>query len=250
MAQAEAPFESPSFSNLGFVEKLYFEYLADPGAVDPTWRAYFDTLPRVPAPPAGPFPARARRAAAASLRDGALAVSEAEALQHRVDRLVEAYRERGHVHARLDPLGLECRNTEPIALAAFGLTEADLDREALAATRSGATVPVRVRDLRDRLEETYCRAMGVELAHLHDAELRWWLQERMERTRNHITLTPDVERFLLRKLTEAELFEQFLGTRFLGAKRFSLEGGEGLVPMLELIIDRAVGHGVRSVAIG
>ena len=252
MAQAEAPFESPSFSNLGFVEKLYFEYLADPDAVDPTWRAYFDTLPRVPAPPDGPFAARPRRAAAT--RDGAQAVAEvvaeAKSLQHRVDRLVEAYRERGHVHARLDPLGLERRNTEPIALAAFGLTEADLDREALAATRSGATVTVRIRDLRDRLEETYCRTLGVELAHLHDAELRWWLQERMERTRNHITLTPDVERFLLRKLTEAELFEQFVGTRFLGAKRFSVEGAEGLVPLLELVIDRAVGHGVKDIAIG
>ena len=72
----------------------------------------------------------------------------------------------------------------------------------------------------------------------------------MERTRNHIKLTPDTERFLLRKLTEAELFEQFLGTRFLGAKRFSLEGAEGLVPLLELVIERAVGHGVKDIVIG
>ena len=251
MAQQPEPhFESPSFSNLGFVERLYFDYLADPGSVDPTWRAYFESLPRVPAPPDGSFVARPRRGAVPSFAEAAQAVTEAELLQHRVDRLVEAYRERGHVHARLDPLGLERRNTEPIALAAFGLTETDLDRQALAATRSGGTTTVAVRELRDRLEETYCRSIGVELGHLHDAELRWWLQERMERTRNHITLTPDVERFLLRKLTEAELFEQFVGTRFLGAKRFSLEGAEGLVPLLELVIDRAVGHGVKDIAIG
>ena len=248
--QPGPPFESPSFSNLGFVEKLYFDYLADPSAVDATWRAYFDVLPRVPPPPDGPFAARPSPGAAPLFQDGALAAAQAESLQQRVDRLVEAYRERGHVHARLDPLGLERRNTEAISLAAFGLTEADLDREALAATRAGATVTTTIRELRARLSETYCRTLGVELAHLNDAELRWWLQERMERTRNHITLTPDVERFLLRKLTEAELFEQFVGTRFLGAKRFSLEGAEGLVPLLELVIDRAVGHGVKDIAIG
>jgi 2-oxoglutarate dehydrogenase E1 component len=242
--------ESPSFSNLGYVEELYFDYLADPSAVDATWRAYFDGLPRVPAPPAGPFAARARPGAAPLFHDGAQAAADAESLQQRVDRLVEAYRERGHVHARLDPLGLERRNTEPIALAAFSLTEADLDRQALVATRSGATATITLRELRDRLQETYCRTLGVELAHLHDAELRWWLQERMERTRNRITLTPDVERSLLRKLTEAELFEQFVGARFPGAKRFSVEGAEGLVPLLELVIDRAVGHGVKDIAIG
>jgi 2-oxoglutarate dehydrogenase E1 component len=248
--EPEHPFESPSFSNLGFVEKLYFDYLGDPGAVDPTWRPYFDSLPRVPATVEGPFAARPARGAPPLFQDGARGAADAESLQYRVDRLVEAYRERGHVHARLDPLGLERRNTEPIALAACGLTEADLDREALLATRSGATTTTTVRALRARLAETYCRTLGVELGHLHDAELRWWLQERMERTSNHITLTPDVERFLLRKLTEAELFEQFVGTRFLGAKRFSVEGAEGLVPLLELVIDRAVGHGVKDIAIG
>ncbi len=238
---------SPSFANLAFVERLYFDYLADPGSVDPSWRSYFEGLPAVPPPPEGPLPGS--RASPASRLDGAAeARKRHEAFQFRVDRLVQAYRERGHLHARLDPLGLERRDVEPIAIEAFGLAEADLDLPV--ANDAGGQGTRTLRELRERLEETYCRTLGVELAHLRDPELRRWLEERMERTRNRITLTPEVERFMLRKLTETELFEQFLGTRFLGAKRFSLEGAEGLIPMLELLIDRAAGHGVKSIAIG
>jgi 2-oxoglutarate dehydrogenase E1 component len=172
-----------------------------------------------------------------------------EAFQFRVDRLVQAYREQGHLYARLDPIGLESRrDDEGISLGAFGLSKDDLDLPV--ANDAGGERTRTLREVVERLRETYCRTIGVELAHLHDRELSSWLEERMERTRNHITLTPDVERLLLRKLTEAESFEQFLGTRFLGAKRFSLEGAEGLIPMLELILDRAVGHGVKEVAIG
>ena len=239
--------QGPSFSNLGFVERLYFDYLADPSSVDATWRAYFDGLPRVAPPPRGPF--AARPAAPASWAEGADAARQgAEALQFRVDRLAQAYREQGHLHAQLDPLRLDRRGGEGIPLEAFGLSEADLGRPVT--SDGGGRGSRTLGELVERLRDTYCRTLGVELAHLHDRELRSWLEERMERTRNHITLTPDTERFLLRKLTEAESFEQFLGTKFLGAKRFSLEGAEGLVPMLELIVDRAVGHGVKSIAIG
>ena len=240
---------SPSFSNLPFVEKLYFDYLQDPESVDATWREYFQDLPRVPPPPEGPFaPApRPRANGRPGLEEAGR--GRAEAFQFKVDRLVQAYREHGHLHARLDPLGLERRDAHAaLGLETFGLGEADLDQPVADLGRAAGARTLR--ELVSRLQETYCRTLGVELAHLHDMDLRSWLEERMERTRNHITLTPDTERFMLRKLTEAELFEQFLGTRFLGAKRFSLEGAEGLVPMLELIIDRAVGHGVKEIAIG
>src|SRR6266568_4057902 len=251
---------SPSFSNLGYVEELYFDYLRDPESVEATWRRYFQDLAGAgdkPSPyevvrrPEGPFP---RRREVDGRTNGQAATSAApgaglEALQFKVDRLVQAYREHGHLHARLDPLGLERRDTQAeLGLGTFGLSEADLDRPVKDdVTGSGRHT---LRELVAHLKETYCRSLGVELAHLHDMDLRSWLEDRMERTRNHITLTPDTERFLLRKLTEAELFEQFLGTRFLGAKRFSLEGAEGLVPLLELVIDRAVGHGVKNIAIG
>ncbi|HEX8909154.1 MAG TPA: thiamine pyrophosphate-dependent enzyme, partial [Anaeromyxobacteraceae bacterium] len=247
--EPEPKLASPSFSNLAFVEKLYYDYLQDPESVDPTWREYFQDLPRVPPPPEGPFAPSPRPRGDGRMEAGEQGRAQAEVFQFKVDRLVQAYREHGHLHARLDPLGLERRDTEAaLTLAGFGLGEADLDRPVADPGRSAGARTLR--ELVARLQETYCRTLGVELAHLHDMDLRTWLEERMERTRNHITLTPDTERFMLRKLTEAELFEQFLGTRFLGAKRFSLEGGEGLVPMLELIIDRAVSHGVKDVAIG
>lgn len=239
---------APSSSNLAFVEELYHAYQADPSSVDPSWRAYFGRLPRVEAIPPTSFPARPARRDGAARADGAATSSRTEALQFRVDRLVQAYREQGHLHAHLDPLAMERRGSGGIALEDYGIAGADLDLPV--ANDAGGQGTRTLRELVDRLRETYCRTLGVELAHLHDRELRSWLEERMERTKNHITLTPDTERFLLRKLTEAELFEQFLGTKFLGAKRFSLEGAEGLVPLLELVIDRAVGHGVKDIAIG
>ena len=245
MATASLTAEGPNFANLGFVEELYFDYLRDPRSVDPTWRSYFEGLPRVEAAPPGPFAAR-RVVRGASGEDAGRA--RHEAFQFKVDRLVQAYREQGHLYASLDPLGLERRDRAGIALEAFGLSRDDLEEEVT--HDAGGAGARTLGELVERLKDTYCRTVGVELAHLHDVELRRWLEARMERTRNHITLTPDVERFMLRKLTEAELFEQFVGTRFLGAKRFSLEGAEGLVPLLELVIDRAVGHGVKDVAIG
>ena len=233
---------TPSASNLGFVEDLYFGWLQDPASVDERWRAYFETLPPVPdaAPAPSTWPARAPREAGASRAD------DREAFRLRVDRLVNAWRTFGHLQADLDPLGMERRRAERLDLEEFGLTQADLDRPVPGPVAGAGTL----RDLVGRLQETYGRTLGVQLGHIHDRELRGWLEQRMERTRNRLTLTPEVKRKLLEKLLQAGMFEQFLGTRFLGAKRFSLEGAEVLVPMLELLLDRAVGYGVRNVVIG
>jgi 2-oxoglutarate dehydrogenase E1 component len=237
---SDAPIAAPSASNLGFVEDLYFAWLQDPASVDDRWRAYFETLPPVPdaAPAPSAWPARAPR-------DGvAVRPDDREAFLLRVDRLVNAWRTFGHLMADLDPLGLERRRAERLDLAEFGLTDADLDRS-LGEPGAGT-----LRELVGRLQETYGRTLGVQLGHIQDRELRGWLEHRMERTRNRLTLTPEVKRKLLEKLIQAGMFEQFLGTRFLGAKRFSLEGAEVIVPLLELLLDRAIGYGVRNVVIG
>ena len=241
---SDAPPAAPSASNLGFVEDLYFGWLQDPASVDERWRAYFETLPPVPdaAPAPSTWPARAPREAGSSPAD------DREAFRLKVDRLVNAWRTFGHLQADLDPLGMERRRAERLDLEEFGLTESDLERPAGGPV--GGTGTGTLRDLIGRLQETYGRTLGVQLGHIHDRELRGWLEQRMERTRNRLTLTPEVKRKLLEKLLQAGMFEQFLGTRFLGAKRFSLEGAEVLVPMLELLLDRAVGYGVRNVIIG
>jgi 2-oxoglutarate dehydrogenase E1 component len=234
---------APRAPNLSFVEDLYYAWLADPTAVSEAWRRYFDGLPPTPgaAPSPGSFPRRRPdgRATAAPVEADA-------AFQAKVDRLVAAYREYGHLRADLDPLGLTQR-AERFSLDAFGLSSADLARRCADPDGRGS---VPLGELVGRLEETYCRTIGVEVAHMHDADLRHWLEQRMERTRNRCPLEPEVQRRLLEKIVEAETLEQFLATKFLGAKRFSVEGAEGLLPLVELLVDRATGHGVRNVVIG
>jgi 2-oxoglutarate dehydrogenase E1 component len=237
----------PSVGNLGFVEDLYYAWLANPSSVDEVWRRYFQTLPGTPgvAPPPTGFAPRRPNGHHVEPAERAAPGGDA-AFQARVDALVQAYREFGHLRARLDPLEL-LQPAEPLALAAFGLSEADLDRPTADPEGRGDRT---LRDLVERLEDTYCRTLGVELGHINDRDLRTWLQQRMERTRNHVTLAPEVKKRLLGKIVEAELLEQFLGTRFLGAKRFSAEGAEGFLALLEFLLDLAIGHGVRNVVIG
>ncbi|MGC3997762.1 MAG: 2-oxoglutarate dehydrogenase E1 component [Anaeromyxobacter sp.] len=240
---------APSVSNLGFVEDLYYTWLADPAAVDAPWRAYFEGLPGVPgaAPPPGAFSRRRPDGAATAGSAGAATTAGPDAaFQARVDNLVQAYREYGHLRARLDPLGL-IRPAEPFSLDAFGLGPADLDRPVADPDGRGDRT---LRDLVGRLDETYCRSLGIELAHLHDPDVRGWLERRMERTRNRLSLAPEAKKMLLEKIVQAELLEQFLGTRFLGAKRFSAEGAEGFLALLEFLVDRATAHGVRNVVFG
>jgi 2-oxoglutarate dehydrogenase E1 component len=245
MASPQPPSDlpAPSVPNLSFVEDLYYAWLADPTSVAEPWRRYFDGLP--PTPGAAPAPAAFPR----RRPDGARAAAPQEAdaaFQAKVDKLVLAYREYGHLRADLDPLALTKR-AERLSVATFGLGEADLDRRCAEPEGRGS---VTLRALVERLDETYCRTLGVEVAHMHDADLRNWLEQRMERTRNRCPLTPEAQLKLLEKVVEAETLEQYLATKFLGAKRFSVEGAEGLLPLVELLVDRASGHGVRNVVIG
>jgi len=244
MSSPTEPLGLPSAGNLAFVEDLYYAWSADPSSVGEEWRRYFETLPGVPGAVPGPKSFPARRLDGAS-RAGALPASSSR-FESRVDALVEAYRRSGHLRAKLDPLGLT-RRAEPLSLAAFDLSEKDLDLRTADPQGRG---DVSLRDLVGRLEETYCRSLGVELGHIDDSELRGWLEQRMERTRNRLTLAPEVKKALLGKILEAEMLEQFLGTRFLGAKRFSAEGAEGFVALIEFLLDRAMGHGIRNVVIG
>ncbi len=244
--QRTSEIPAPSVPNLAFVEELYYAWLADPAAVPDPWRRYFEQVPATPGTAPGPDAFPPRRPDGARAEGPAGAAQADAAFQAKVDRLVAAYRDYGHLRADLDPLGL-IRRAERFSLSAFGLGEPDLDRRC--AGEDGR--PDRtLRALVARLEETYCRTIGVELAHIHDADLRRWLEERMERTRNRCPLPADARRRLLEKIVEAETLEQFLATRFLGAKRFSVEGAEGLLPLFELLLDRAVGYGVRNIVIG
>jgi 2-oxoglutarate dehydrogenase E1 component len=189
------------------------------------------------------------RPTAAGLGELAAAAAQRALTGKRVRRLIEDYREMGHLSARLDPLGLNTRRAAGIRLADYGLHDADLDSlveaEGIAQGR-----PVPLRELIELLEETYCRHIGVELAHIYSNDVRAWLQARMESTRNRVSLSRAEQLQLLTRVTEAEVFEQFLQTKFLGAKRFSLEGAESAIPILDRIIERSSRAGVTQIVIG
>ena len=168
----------------------------------------------------------------------------------RVQRLIEGYREMGHLSADLDPLGMVKRNAgASLDLEAYGLSDADLGNVFSSENVAGPDRTT-LADLIALLRETYCRHIGVELAHLHDTELRTWLLQRMEGTRNRLDLSYAERRRLLEKAIDAEVFEQFLHTKFVGKKRFSLEGGESVIPLLDRTVERAARQGVTEIVIG
>jgi 2-oxoglutarate dehydrogenase E1 component len=276
-------------SNLAWVEELYYAYRRDPTSVDEAWRREFERMDGGPVtapgvqyePPSNGHPATARdnghdaqgngHGNGHLVREAVIAVAETEvdharvsasqaaeiaavAAQRalggkRVRRLIEDYRELGHLAADLDPLGLVDRSRNRIRLADYGLTEADLDTVVTSEDIAGANSRL-LGETIDLLDETYCRHVGVELGHIHDSELRGWLQLRMESSRNRVRFTRGEQLHLLNKIIEAEVFELFLQTKFLGAKRFSLEGAESLIPIIDRIIERAARSGVTQIVIG
>ena len=222
--------------NLELIEDYYQRWRNDPASVDESWRIFFEgfDLGRTAGVPGG--------AAEVDL--------DAARAQAAVTRLIAAYRELGHCLADLDPLRLTPPpdSHEALELSAFGLTTADLDKAFYTRLTNPPLAPLR--KLIEVLRETYCRKIGVEYMHIQNPKIRSWLQERMEPVRNHPQFDLRKKRRILLKLNAAELFEKFLSTRYIGQKRFSLEGGEVLIPLLDSVIERSATYGVREIVIG
>jgi 2-oxoglutarate dehydrogenase E1 component len=177
-------------------------------------------------------------------------VLAATELQARLSALINAYRVRGHLFADLDPLGLQqAPPNDEFVLKRYGLAHVDPDTIFSTGNLAGpATEPLW--SVLERLKDTYARTIGVEFTFLENREARDWLRETMELTGNHIDLSREQQVRILTKLTDAEIFEQFLHTKYTGAKRFSLEGGESVIPMLDILVERASELGVEEVVIG
>ncbi len=243
-----------SGGNAAFVESLYEQYLLDPTAVPPAWRAYFDGMrgreagdvPHSPIIEQVARSARERRAVtiAASGDD------DAARKQGGVRKLVTAFRSRGHLQAQIDPLAMMAKPAAPdLDLAFHGLDQADLDRE----FETGAFVGperMRLRELVARMRASYCGPIGAEFMHITDAEQRRWVYERLERAAGSFGLDNDTRRRVLAKLTEAEGLERYLHTKYVGQKRFSLEGGDALIPLMDQLVRRGGSNGVREIVIG
>ncbi|MCC5828616.1 MAG: 2-oxoglutarate dehydrogenase E1 component [Phycisphaeraceae bacterium] len=168
-------------------------------------------------------------------------------LQHRVDQLIRNIRVRGHRIAQLDPLGQPRHSPPELDPAFYGLTDQDMDRVFTMSSSRRNQRTLTLRQIISLLQNTYCRYIGVQYMHIDDLEMREWLQERMEGTENRIHLDRPQQLRILTRLTDAVIFEQFVQKKYLGAKTFSLEGGESLIPLLEMAIEKAGGQGVREI---
>jgi 2-oxoglutarate dehydrogenase E1 component len=236
----------PNATNLAFVEGLYMDFLRDPSLVPLDWRQYFEKLSKeewvVAKPRIGPSfrPASLFNPTAQASVDGATRVGEAEVaiLQDRVDELIRNYRVRGHMIARIDPLGLPRPSPPELDPKFYGFTEADMERRFSCETLH-RDAPLTLREILERLRNTYCRSIGVQFMHIDDLSVRRWLQERMEGTENRLKLSREEQLRIFKRLTDAVIFEEFIRKRFIGAKSFSLEGAESLIPLLDLAIERA-----------
>jgi len=176
-------------------------------------------------------------------------VLAATALQARLSALINTFRVRGHMYAQLDPLGLSEVPTDEFLLKRYGL--AHVEPATIFSTGDFAGPATEsLESILARLKDTYSRTIGVEYTFLESREARHWLQERMESTGNHIDLSREQQIRILTKLTDAEIFEQFLHTKYTGAKRFSLEGAESVIPMLDILTERASELGVEEMVIG
>ncbi len=169
--------------------------------------------------------------------------------QDRVNRLIHAYRVRGHMLARLDPLARPRTQAPELELDHWGLSEKDLDSLFSSTTIAGTTA-LTLRSILALLKAAYCGSVGVQFMHIDDVHAKNWLINRIEDSEHHRRLNRDEKLRILTKLTDAELFEQFIHKKFLGAKRFSLEGAETLIPLLDLALDEAGAQGVREVVLG
>ncbi|MDX1624746.1 MAG: 2-oxoglutarate dehydrogenase E1 component [Gemmatimonadota bacterium] len=235
-------------ANPDYVDSLYRRWLEDPDAIDPSWALFFAGMQwagngEVARREGEPVVLTARGA----LPEGVDEETVSPAL--RIYDVVHTYRSYGHLISDLDPLDRGEREHPLLALSEFGFDESDLDEEVRCPTYHDLQEGT-LAEFLESLRETYCRTIGVEYMDVTAKEQRRWLQERMEPVRNHPDLSADDRREILRELIAADTFEQTIHRRYPGAKRFSLEGGTTLVPMLRTMIEEAADAGVEEVVMG
>lgn len=246
-------------ANASAVESLYEQFLEQPGSVPDGWREYFETF-------AGPdveiahSPIRdqllresrsGRKVGRVVKRSAGTAASSSEK-QAAVSRLIQVYSLRGHQIADLDPLGLMERPTPGVLkLDYLGLAESDMDTDFYTGGLAGnGNARMKLRDILAQLQNIYCRKIGAEFAHISRARERLWLRKRFELGAASKTLSDEERLYILDKLTCAEGIERYLHTRYVGQKRFSLEGGESLIPLLDDVIQQGGAGGVKEIVIG
>ena len=247
-----------SGGNAAYVEELYELYLHDPNAVPEEWRSYFQKLPASGTTASDVSHSTIRdqfvQLAKVNRRVAPVAggvSNEQQRKQVEVLRLIQAYRMRGHQAAQLDPLGLWKRlPPSDLSIHNYGLTDADLDSRFHTGELYIGKNEATLREIEQALKQTYCRTIGAEFTHIVDSEQRKWFQQRLEMVHGRPVISAEAQSHLLERLTAAEGLEKYLGTKYPGTKRFGLEGGESLIPLLDEVIQRSGSYGVKEIVIG
>jgi 2-oxoglutarate dehydrogenase E1 component len=242
---------SPLFgANAAYLEDLYDRYLADPAAVPARWREFFAETQGGAPPAAAALRAAPRLASLPAARESVTAPGSEK--QAAVSRLIQVYHLRGHQIADIDPLGmLERPLPNVLRLDYHGLSDADLDTPFYVGSLAGESdVRMPLRDILATLRRVYCGKIGADFAHLSRGRERVWIRERLERGMLADPFAADERRHILTQLTAAEGIERYLHTRYVGQKRFSLEGGDSLIPLLDDLIQQGGAAGIQEMVIG
>ena len=220
--------------NADYIDAQYERWKTDPHSLSKDWRLFFEGFDL---------------AASGNKSAGDAADEDQLRRQSRVQALIYRYRDLGHLMACLDPLAACPTDHTLLNLAAFNLTPQDLDRKFFA-RRFAATDRVPLGEIIQALKETYCHSIGVEFMHLQDPDERQWLLDRMEPVRNRLHLEASAKRRILEKLFQAALFEQFINKKYLAVTRFSLEGGDGIIPALDHLVGHVALKGCMEIILG
>lgn len=222
-----------SNADSGYIDSLYQAYKEDPNAVDVSWQKFFEG-----------FDFGQSNGSATNIETPEQALKEINVLN-----MINGYRDRGHLFTETNPVRERRRYFPGKELETFGLSEADLNTVFNAGIEVGLG-PAKLKDIRQLIEDTYCNSIGAEFRYIRNPEKIKFLQERMENEKNTPNFTIDNKKRILKKLNEAVVFESFLGTKFLGQKRFSLEGSESLIPALDSVIQQGSSLGIEEFVIG
>lgn len=244
-----------SANSMVYVEQMYELYLDDPTSISDEWREVFDQLPKVEGVSVETKHSDVRDlfAQLAKNKDRMVVsgADQADAKQVKVLQLINAFRFRGHQNANLDPLGLWYRETvRELSLAHHELDDEDKTREFNVGSFAVGKDKMQLGELYSALENTYCGSVGAEYMHITDTDEKRWIQQRFESIQSKPAFSTDIKKRILKGLIAVDGLEKYLGAKFPGAKRFSLEGGDALVPMIKEIIHRAGEQGQKEVVIG
>ncbi|SES86650.1 2-oxoglutarate dehydrogenase E1 component [Thalassotalea agarivorans] len=243
-----------SGNNSAYIEELYESYLDNAHSVSDEWREVFDSLPKVDGSSVEYRHSEIReefKELAKQVGRQVIVSGGSDAKQVKVLQLINAFRFRGHQNANIDPLGLWQRDqVRDLQLSHHDLSDNDLNTEFNVGSFVAGQETMKLGDLHKALKNTYCGSIGAEYMHMTSTEEKRWIQQRLESIQSKAQLDTAQKEEILKGLIAADGLEKYLGAKFPGAKRFSLEGGDALVPMLKELIMRAGSHGTKEVVIG